>query len=142
MADMITHIIPRLKEVNEIVAACSDGTMTFEQAYAVARFYYDFQDTNHLIAEAERMATENAGRLREFAILLNSQEAAEYLGFSISYFRKMMMKRVIPMYKPSGKLCFFDPDDLDAYLRSVRISSQSEIDSEASRYLANNRKPI
>lgn len=74
--------------------------------------------------------------------LLNSQEAAEYLGFSISYFRKMMMKRVIPMYKPSGKLCFFDPDDLDAYLKSVRISSQSEIESEAARYLANNRKPL
>lgn len=72
---MITHIIPRLKEVNEIVAACSDGTMTFEQAYAVARFYYDFQDTNHLIAEAERMATENAGRLREFAISLKDETA-------------------------------------------------------------------
>ena len=69
-----------------------------------------------------------------------SQEAAEYLGLSLSYFRKMMMRRVIPMYKPSGKLCFFDPDDLDAYLTSIRISSQSEIDSEAERYLANNRK--
>lgn len=72
--------------------------------------------------------------------LLNSQEAAEYLGLSLSYFRKMMMRRVITMYKPSGKLCFFDPDDLDAYLTSIRISSQSEIDSEAERYLANNRK--
>lgn len=72
---------------------------------------------------------------------LNSSEAAEYLGLSISYFRKLMMKRAIPMYKPSGKLCFFDPDDLDAYLTSVRISSQSEIDSEAARYLANNVKP-
>ena len=57
--------------------------------------------------------------------LLNSQEAAEYLGLSLSYFRKMMMRRVIPMYKPSGKLCFFDPDDLDAYLTSIRISSQT-----------------
>lgn len=72
---------------------------------------------------------------------LNSSEAAEYLGLSISYFRKLMMKRAIPMYKPSGKLCFFDPDDLDAYLTSVRISSQSEIESEAARYLANNVKP-
>lgn len=71
---------------------------------------------------------------------LNSQEAAEYLGLSLSYFRKMMMRRVIPMYKPSGKLCFFDPDDLDAYLTSIRISSQSEIETEAERYLANNRK--
>jgi len=73
--------------------------------------------------------------------LLNSQEAADYLGFSLSYFRKMIMRRVIPMYKPSGKLCFFDPDDLDAYLTSVRISSQDEIEAEAARYLAN-KKPM
>ena len=51
--------------------------------------------------------------------LHNSQEAAEYLGLSLSYFHKMMMRRVIPMYKPSGKLCFFDPDDLDAYLTTL-----------------------
>lgn len=75
MADMITHIIPRLEEVNGIVAACSDGTLTFEQVYAVARFYYDFQDTNLLIAEAERVATEDAGRLREFAISLKDETA-------------------------------------------------------------------
>lgn len=71
----ITHIIPRLKEVNGIVAACSDGTMTFEQAYAVARFYYDYQDTNLLIARAESMATGDAGRLREFAISLKDETA-------------------------------------------------------------------
>lgn len=75
MADMITHLIPRLKEVNRIAAICSGGTMTFEQAYAVARFYYDFQDTNRLICEAERLATEDAGRLREFAIFLKDETA-------------------------------------------------------------------
>lgn len=73
MADMATHIITRLKEVNGIISACPDGTMTFEQAYAVARFYYDFQDTNLLIADAERMASEDAGRLREFAISLKNE---------------------------------------------------------------------
>lgn len=72
---MATHIIPRLKEVNGIISACPDGTMTFGQAYAVARFYYDFQDTNLLIAEAERMAGEDAGRLREFAISLKNETA-------------------------------------------------------------------
>lgn len=75
MADMIIHIIPRLKKVNGIVAACSDGTMTFEQAYAVTRFYYDFQDTNRLIGEAERFATEDAGRLRELAVSLKDETA-------------------------------------------------------------------
>lgn len=75
MADMITNIIPRLKEVNGIISACPDGTMTFGQAYAVARFYYDFQDTNLLIADAESMAGEDAGRLREFAIYLKDETA-------------------------------------------------------------------
>lgn len=71
--------------------------------------------------------------------LLNSREAADYLGLSLSYFRKLMMRRIIPMYKPGGKVCFFDPDDLDAYLTSIRISSQTEIENEAGNYLANNK---
>ena len=71
--------------------------------------------------------------------LLNSREAAEYLGLSLSYFRKLMMRRGIPMYKPGGKVCFFDPDDLDAYLTSIRISSQTEIEDDAANYLANNK---
>lgn len=76
MADMITHIISRLKEVCGILDVCSDGTVTFEHAYAVARFYYDFQDTNSLIAEAERMASEDTGRLRESAVSLKDETVA------------------------------------------------------------------
>ena len=71
--------------------------------------------------------------------MLNSQQAADYLGLSISYFRKLMMRRIITMYKPGGKVCFFDPDDLDTYLKSVRISSQTELENEATYYLANNK---
>lgn len=73
--------------------------------------------------------------------LLKSDEAAAYLGFSLSHLRKLMMRREIPMYKPNGKTCFFDPDDLDAYLRRIRISSQEEIDEEAARILANRNRP-
>lgn len=76
MIDHITHIIPRLKEVNGIAASCSCGTMTFEQAYAVAQFYYEFQDTNSLIADAERMASEDSGLLREFAVSLKDETVA------------------------------------------------------------------
>lgn len=60
----MTDIIPRLKEVNGIMAGCSDGMMSFEQAYALARFYYDFQDTNAIIADAEAMAADNPAELR------------------------------------------------------------------------------
>ena len=62
--------------------------------------------------------------------LLSTREAAEYCGFKLSYFR------AIPMYKPTGKLCFFKKEDLDAFLTGVRISSQEEIAEEAGRYLA------
>ena len=67
--------------------------------------------------------------------LLSTKEAAEYCGFKLSYFRKLMMRRTIPMYKPTGKLRFFKQEDLDAFLTGVRISSQDEIEEEANRYI-------
>jgi len=70
--------------------------------------------------------------------LLTSKEAAQYLGISLSFLRKMMMNRIIPMYKPNGKLCYFDPADLDAYLTSVRIYPQDEIKERANNYLRQN----
>ncbi len=82
MIGMMTNIIPRLKEVNGILAACNGGAMPFEQALTVARFYYDFQDTNALIAEAEAMATENPERLKEAALSLKAGTATllNYIG--------------------------------------------------------------
>ena len=71
--------------------------------------------------------------------LLTSKEAAQYLGISLSFLRKMMMNRIIPMYKPNGKLCYFDPSDLDAYLTSVRIASQDEIRERTNDYLRQSR---
>ena len=67
--------------------------------------------------------------------LLTTTEAAHYLGVKPSYLYKMMMRRAVPYYKPGGKLCFFSRDDLDAWLTSIRIKSQSEIESEAARYI-------
>ena len=67
--------------------------------------------------------------------LLTTTEAAHYLGVKPSYLYKMMMRRAIPYYKPGGKLCFFSRDDLDDWLTSIRIKSQSEIESEAARYI-------
>lgn len=67
--------------------------------------------------------------------LLTTTEAAKYLGLRPSYLYKLMMRRAIPYYKPNGKLCFFAREDLDAWLRRVRVKSQDEIDSGAARYL-------
>lgn len=70
-------------------------------------------------------------------VRMTSKEAADYLGYSLSYFRKLMMKRAVPMYKPGGRKCFFYADELDQYVERSRIASQSEIEAEAADYLAN-----
>ena len=68
--------------------------------------------------------------------LLTTQEAADYIGLKVSYLHKLMMKRVVPFYKPNGKLCFFDRDDLDKWLTRVRVPSQAEIDQQVQELLA------
>ena len=70
---MIHNPPERLKEVNGIIGTCSDGMMTFEQANVIARFYYDYQDTNVLIDEAEKLSTENVGKLRERAVSIKDE---------------------------------------------------------------------
>lgn len=75
MARMITEIVPRIREVNQIITDCSSGTMPFEQAFALARFYYDFQDTNAIIAEAEAMAADDMVGLRDVAVSLKAGTA-------------------------------------------------------------------
>lgn len=72
--------------------------------------------------------------------LMTTTEAARYIGVKPSYLYKMMMRCAIPYYKPGGKLCFFAKEDLDVWLKRVRVKSQDEIDSEASRYLISREK--
>ena len=75
MINIMTDITTRLEEVNGIVSGYDGGTMPFEQAYALARFYYDFQDTNALIADAEVMAGENPEQLKEIVLSLKAETA-------------------------------------------------------------------
>ena len=72
MINIMKEITTRLAEVNGIVSGYDGGAIPFEQAYALARFYYDFQDTNALIADAEAMVGENPERLKEIALSLKA----------------------------------------------------------------------
>ena len=76
MKKHIEFIISRINEVNNIIGTCLDDMMSFEQANDIARFYYDYQDTNVIIDEAEKMASEDVGRLREIAVDLKDETAA------------------------------------------------------------------
>ena len=66
--------------------------------------------------------------------VLTSQEAARYMGISQSYLYKLTMRQEIPHYKPSGKMCYFNRAELEQWLQSNRVSTDSEISGKAQSY--------
>ena len=66
--------------------------------------------------------------------VLTSEEAARYLGISKSYLYKLTMRQLIPHYKPLGKMCYFNRQELEAWLQSNRVATDEEINREAQAY--------
>ena len=65
MDNPISKLIERIKEVNEILAHYADTDLSFDEAYKLAQFYYNYLNTNSIIDEAEKLAYENpAGLLK------------------------------------------------------------------------------
>ncbi|MBI5731718.1 MAG: helix-turn-helix domain-containing protein [Stygiobacter sp.] len=46
----------------------------------------------------------------------NFKEACAYLGFAPSYLYKLTYRKIIPHYKPSGKMLFFSKAELDEWI--------------------------
>lgn len=64
--------------------------------------------------------------------VLTSAEAAKYLGVSKSCLYKWTMSRQIPHYKsPSGKLCFFNRKEIEAWMQSFKVSTNDELEQQA-----------
>ena len=66
--------------------------------------------------------------------VLTSDEAAKYMGISKSYLYKLTMRRQIPHYKPTGKICYFNRLELEQWLQSNRVSTSAEISQKAHTY--------
>lgn len=66
--------------------------------------------------------------------VLTSEETARYLGISKSYLYKLTMRRVIPHYKPMGKMCYFNRRELEVWLQSNRVASDIELTNQAAAY--------
>lgn len=58
--------------------------------------------------------------------VLTSDEAARYMGISKSYLYKLTMRQQIPHYKPMGKMCYFNREELESWLQSNRIATNEE----------------
>jgi prophage regulatory protein len=49
--------------------------------------------------------------------IMNAQEAAEFLGYKLSYLYKLVSEGSIPYLKPRGKL-YFEKDSLIGWMKS------------------------
>jgi len=49
---------------------------------------------------------------------LSFKEACAYLGFAPSYLYKLTYRKIIPHYKPTGKMLFFSKCELDEWVFS------------------------
>ena len=66
--------------------------------------------------------------------VLTSEEASKYMGITKGYLYKLTMAQKIPHYKPNGKKCYFNREELEAWLQSNRVSTTEEINSRAGAY--------
>ena len=68
--------------------------------------------------------------------VLTSDEAARYLGVSKSCLYKWTMSRQIPHYKsPTGKMCFFNRKEIEAWMQSQRVATDNELEQQAKNIL-------
>jgi excisionase family DNA binding protein len=58
------------------------------------------------------------------------EEAALYIGVSRSQMYRLTHLHMIPFYKPSGKLVFFEKAELNKWLRQDQVKSDSKIEVE------------
>ena len=88
--------------------------------------------TKEIIAEITDLVTERT--LFATKEVLTSEETARYLGISRSYLYKLTMRREIPHYKPMGKMCYFNRREVEAWLQSNRVTSDTELTAQAAAY--------
>ena len=65
---------------------------------------------------------------------LSLTEAAAFVGLSKSCFYQMTKNRQVPHYKPNGGKVFFDPAELEAWVKSFRVSTKEELQQKAQAY--------
>jgi len=81
------------------------------------------------IIETQKKVLTSAGTQKE---VLTSEEAAKYLGVSMSCLYKWTMSRQIPHYKsPSGKLCFFNRKEIEAWMQSFKVATNDELEQQS-----------
>lgn len=101
------------------------------------------QETMPMTTEDLRQLSEQLAEKIIFTIkeVLTAQEAARYMGISMSYLYKLTMRKQIPHYKPMGKVCYFQRQEIEQWLLSNKVSTDDELSNIAMTYCSS-EKPI
>lgn len=70
--------------------------------------------------------------------LISFDEAALYIDCSKSFLYKVTSQKLVPFYRPSGKMIYFDRVELENWVKSNRIATAQEIEDKA-QHLANKK---
>lgn len=84
-----------------------------------------------LFTRIEKLETLIRDHLLMQKAALSFDEAVQYMNISSSQLYRLTCKRIIPAFKPGGKLLFFKRADLDNWMLSKRRKTDKEIKSEA-----------
>lgn len=66
--------------------------------------------------------------------LITLKEMAKHLGVSKSYLYKLTSKGLIPHYKPTGKVIYFEKSEVEEWLMKNPIKAVSQLEEEATSY--------
>ena len=85
----------------------------------------------HCIEELETMVYQSKN-------VLTFNEASKFIGISKSYLYKLTSAGLIPHYKPSGKMIYFEKSALERWMRQNPVSTVALVDDMANNYLMSN----
>ncbi len=63
--------------------------------------------------------------------VLTFNETAAFTGLSKSSLYKLTMNRIIPHFKPNGKLCYFNRVEVEEWLQQNRVATADETAMQA-----------
>lgn len=72
--------------------------------------------------------------------VLTLDECSDFTGLSKSHLYKLTSTNQIPHYKPQGKKVYFDKKELVTWLKSRRVATNKELETEAANYLIKKNK--
>lgn len=70
--------------------------------------------------------------------ILSFEEAASFLDCSKSFLYKLTAQKIVPFYRPSGKMIFFERVELENWVKSNRVATEQELQDKA-QHLANKK---